>query len=56
VLHAPSESDTLALVSHTPKLRPTTVAELPPLTAELSCPYDATAASLYRKKRLGSPR
>ena len=45
VLHAPSESDTLALVSHTPKLSPATVTELPPLEAELSCPYDATAAS-----------
>ena len=45
VLHAPSDSDTLALVSHTPKLSPATVTELPPLEAELSCPYDATAAS-----------
>ena len=45
VLHAPSESNTLALGSHTPKLSPVTVTELPPLEAELSCPYDATAAS-----------
>jgi hypothetical protein len=32
-------------VSHTPKLSPTTLTELPPLTAEFSSPYDATAAS-----------
>ena len=32
-------------MSHTPKLSPTTLTELPPLTAEFSSPYDATAAS-----------
>ncbi len=45
VMHTPSESDTLPLVSHPPKLSPTTLTELPPLTAAFSCPYDATAAS-----------
>ena len=44
-MHTASESPTLALVSHPPKLSPTTLTELPPLTAEFSCPYDATAAS-----------
>ena len=34
VLHAPSESDTLALGSHTPKLSPATVTELLPLSAK----------------------
>jgi hypothetical protein len=45
VTHNASDSAVLELCSPTPKLSPQTVTELPPLTAELSCPYEATAAS-----------
>jgi hypothetical protein len=45
VAHAPSESATLALVSKTPKPRPVTVTELPPLKALFNSPYEPTAAS-----------
>jgi hypothetical protein len=45
VLHTASDTAALALGSKTPKSSPTTVTELPPLTALFSSPYDTTAAS-----------
>ena len=45
VLHTASDSAALALRSETPKSSPTTVTELPPLTALFTSPYESTAAS-----------
>ena len=45
VLQATISSALVAVCSPTPKLSPTTVTELPPLTAELAVAPDATAAS-----------
>jgi len=45
VLQTASDSAALALSSETPKSSPTTVTELPPLTAPFRSPYDRTAAS-----------